>query len=142
MTSVKIVQSVTETELHINGEFVAAWSKFEIPKEIELKIMRMLECCIREGKDIAKKEICSTFGIAAIRQKKEDIPTARYFGVSIAMSDGWSDFVISTSGNFPSAEFIRDECVKRYKRPANQYVINTIFEFKSEQDYKQYLGKE
>jgi hypothetical protein len=54
-------KETNETELHINGRYIAGWAAFEIPKEIKATINRMLEHAYIEGKKQKSKELQEFF---------------------------------------------------------------------------------
>jgi len=79
---------------------------------------------------------------------KEKHDTERYFRfVAIVYTPGyrvnWS-LCVKTGGNFPEREWVQDKMVKSFKRenPAISgdisVLIGSMFEFKSEQDWKDF----
>jgi hypothetical protein len=52
--------------------------------------------------------------------------------------NGFASSQITTDGSFPNYTTIEDNVCKKFKVKADQLVLINIFEFKSEQDWKDY----
>jgi hypothetical protein len=59
----------------------------------------------------------------------------RYFFVSLAKTTGFCNFDIITNGNFLNSEQIRQFASDNLGLNHNDYVLLSIFEFKSKSDY-------